>query len=158
MRYRIPLLLLLVIAAVLIVGCTQNAAPAATPAPAVEMTPEVLSTTSQPPFTLGRAYLNDPGGYSFNSEKDVIVKEFRVDNPSWGLELKVQPLNEDLQYCWFTMDITNVDSESTDSYGFGREYSIDEVQHIPMYKTGPYKITMKGNRVKVWLKAAVREL
>ncbi|MCK9579205.1 MAG: hypothetical protein M0Q92_02000 [Methanoregula sp.] len=156
MKYRVFALFMLVVAATFIAGCTQSTVPAATPAPTVAAV-TTAATTVQPAFSLGQAYLNDPGGYTFNSEKDGMTKEFRVDNPSWGFELKIQPLNEDLQYCWFTMDVTNVDSGNTETYGFGRLYSIDRLQLIPMYKTGPYKITMKGNRVKVWLKAAIRE-
>jgi len=158
-KHRVLVIFAILIVGVMVAGCAQTpvAAPAATPVPTVAAASAVITTAPQSTFTLGRTYLNDPYGYSFQSENDVIVKEFRVDNPAWGLDLKITPLNDDLQYCWFTMDVTNVDSGHTDSYGYGRQYSLDLDQQIPMYKQGPYKITMKGNRVKVLLKAGVRE-
>jgi hypothetical protein len=160
-KHNVLVILALVIGGVMVAGCTQSPpVPVATPTPTMVPTPDAttVATTAEarPSFSLGQAYLDDPGGYSFQSENDVIVKEFRVDNPSWGINVKIQPLNTDLQYCWFTMNVTQMDNGMTDTYGYGRQYSFDLEQKIPMYNTGPYKITMKGNRVKVWVTAAKR--
>ncbi|MEI7856295.1 MAG: hypothetical protein WCH85_02210 [Methanomicrobiales archaeon] len=159
MKPIVLILLSLLIAGILVAGCTQGpVTPVAVPTPTAAVAVPVTTTSAQQPsFTMGRAYLNDPYGYSFQSESDVIVKEFRVDDPSWGFDLKITTLNDDLQYCWFTMDVMDVDSGHVETFGYGRQYSINPNQQIPMYKTGPYKITLKGNRVKVLLKAAVRE-
>jgi hypothetical protein len=159
MQYRVPLTIVLVITGVLVAGCTQSQGTAATPAPA----PAPAATTAaaaraalQPLFSLGSAYLDKPNGYTFNSEKDVITEKFRVDNSSWGIHLKIKPLNDDLQYCWFKMVVTNEDNGQSDTYGYGRDQSIETDQWIPMYTQGPYNTTMTGNRVKVWITAAKR--
>jgi hypothetical protein len=158
MKHSVLVILAVVIAGVMVSGCTQSpSVPVATPTPPTSVpTPVVTTAEARPSFSLGQAYLNDPGGYSFQSESDVIVKEFRVVNPSWGINMKVQPLNTDLQLCWFTMNVTQMDNGQTDTYGYGRQYSFELEQQIPMYNTGPYKITMTGNRVKVWITAAER--
>jgi hypothetical protein len=87
--------------------------------------------------------------YSFQSEKDVYVEQVRVDNPSWGLGFDVLPLNDDPQNCWFEMNVTNIDTLQSDNYGYGRDKGFTKHQIYPMYTTGPYKIEMTGNRVKV---------
>ena len=155
----------LVIAGVMIAGCTQGPATVATPSstavPAasapVATTPAATITAGQSSsafFTLGDHYLQK--SYSLQSETDTRTEQFRVDDPSWGLDFTVLPLNDDLQYCWFEMTVTNMDNGKTDTYGFGRTYPNEVHQQIPMYVTGPYKIDMKGNRVKVDLTAAKR--
>ncbi len=115
--------------------------------------------TSDPPpvFTLGSRYLEDPGGYTLLTKNDTVIKEFRVDSPSWGIYFRVQPLNDiDPQSCWFVVNVTNVDTNFTESYGYGRDHPADREQWIPMYKEGPYKLTVVGNNVKIWLTAAKR--
>lgn len=156
MKYLV--LCFLILAGILIAGCIGiQAPPGVTPVPTTaKVTTGVTTVQPQPVFSLGSAYLDKPGGYTFSSENDVIVEEFRVDSPSWGINYKIQPLNDDLQYCWFVMNVTNMNSGQTDTFGYGREYSIDLERTIPMYNEGPYTITMKGNRVKVWVKAAKR--
>jgi hypothetical protein len=158
MKYSIVVIFTLILAGVLIAGCTSpTASPVtATPTPTILITTALPTATAQPVFSLGYAYLDKPGGYTFNSENDVIVENFRVDSQSWGIDYKIQPLNDDLQYCWFEMNVTNLNSEQTETFGYGRQYSIELERTIPMYKEGPYQITMKGNRVKAWVKAAVR--
>ncbi len=138
--------LALVIAGVMIAGCTQSPAtvtPSATTVPAASAS-----------FTLGDHYLQK--SYSFQSETDTKSEQFRVDNASWGIDIRVLPLNDDLQYCWFEMTVTNRDNGKKDTYGFGRTYPTELHQQIPMYVKGPYQIDMKGNRVKVDLTAAKR--
>ena len=111
-------------------------------------------TVSQPSFSLGDHYLQK--SYSFQSEKDVYVEQVRVDNPSWGIRFDVLPLNEDPQYCWFEMNVTNMDTRQSDNYGYGRDKGFEKHQQHPMYTTGPYKIEMKGNLVKVDITMAKR--
>jgi hypothetical protein len=161
MQHSVIAALMLVIAAVLIAGCTQGTAPAVTSAPTAvtaETAAAAAATTTIPQvsFTLGDHYLGDPGGYQLLTEKDTVVKEFRVDNDSWGIYFKVLPLNDDLQSCWFRLDTTDVNSNKSDSYGYGRQYSFEKEQWIPMYKQGSYKLSMTGNNVKVWVTAAKR--
>jgi hypothetical protein len=148
---------MLVIACILLAGCTGTRAPEATPAPtAAPVTPATTTPTPQPVFKLGDSYVDKPNGYTFNTEKDVTTEEFRVDTPSWGIYFKVKPLNENLQSCWFTMNVTNLDNGRTETFGYGGQQSFELEQTIPMYNEGPYKITMKGNCVKVWMKASKR--
>ena len=149
----------LVIAGVMIAGCTQGPAtvtPAATTVPAASAPAATAAAgqTSSGFFTLGDHYLQK--SYSFQSETDTRTEQFRVDNASWGIDFSVLPLNDDPQYCWFEMTVTNLDNGKSDTYGFGRTYSLETHQQYPMYVTGPYKIEMKGNRVKVDLTAAKR--
>jgi hypothetical protein len=103
---------------------------------------------------MGDHYLQK--SYAFQSEKDVITEEFRVDNPSWAIAFDVLPLNDNLQYCWFEMNVTNMDSGHTETYGYGRDNGFELKHLIPMYNTGPYKLEMRGNRVKVDVTAAKR--
>jgi hypothetical protein len=157
MQHSVLAALVLIIAGVAITGCTQNQAPAVTPAPVPIGTPAAAAVTTivpQPAFTLGDHYLQK--SYSFQSEKDLYSEQFHVDNPSWGIDFNVLPLNDNLEYCWFQMNVTNMDNGQTDTYGYGRTYRLDTHQQIPMYTTGPYKIEMTGNRVKVDVTAAKR--
>jgi len=160
MKSLLPAAFALVIAGVMIAGCTQGpatvASPASTTVPAA-VAPAATTTAGQSSsafFTLGDHYLQK--SYSFQSETDTRTEQFRVDDPSWGIDFTVLPLNDDLQYCWFEMTVTNRDNGKTDTYGFGRTYPTELHQQYPMYVTGPYKIEMKGNRVKVDLTAAKR--
>jgi len=149
----------LVLACVLLAGCTgtTKAPAAATPAPTAAPVPMATATsTPQPVFSLGDSYVDRPNGYTFNTEKDVTTEEFRVDTPSWGIWFKVRPLNENLQSCWFIMNVTNEDLGRTETFGYGGQQSFELEQTIPMYNDGPYQITMTGNCVKVWMKAAKR--
>jgi hypothetical protein len=156
MQHSVLVALVLIIAGVAIAGCTQNQAPAVTPTPVPAGTPAAAVTTvaPQPSFSLGDHYLQK--SYSFQSEKDLYTEQFRVDNPSWGIDFNVLPLNDNLQYCWFQIKVTNIDNGQSDTYGYGRSYSYETHQQIPMYTTGPYKIEMTGNRVKVDVTAAKR--
>lgn len=54
------------------------------------------------------------------------------------------------------MTVTNMDNGQTETYGFGRTFSYEKHQQFPMYVTGPYKIDIKGNLVKVDVTAAKR--
>ena len=155
MKHRLFVILALVIAGVIIAGCTQSpAVPIATPTSNAVATPMAPTVQSRPSFTMGDHYLQK--SYSFQSEKDVFVEQFRVDNPAWGIEFDVLPLNDDTIYCWFEMKVTNVDNGQSQIYGYGRENGFDLKNQIPMYTTGPYKLEMKGNRVKVDVTAAKR--
>ncbi|MDO9326079.1 MAG: hypothetical protein Q7T80_14105 [Methanoregula sp.] len=161
MKLRVLILLALLIAGVMVAGCTQSpAVPVAVPTPTAAVAAPAVTATSvqQPSFTLGQAYLNDPGGYQLLTEKDTVVKEFRVDSDTWGVYFKILPLNENLEYCWFTMDVIDVNTNKSaiDSTGYGRSHSLEKEQWIPMYKQGPYKLIMKGNNVKVWVTAGKR--
>jgi hypothetical protein len=108
----------------------------------------------QPSFSFGDQYLQK--SYSFQNEKDVYVEQVRVDNPAWGFGFDVIPLNDDPQYCWFEMNVTNIDTQQFDIYGYGRDKGFEKHQLYPMYTTGPYKIEMRGNRVKVDVTMAKR--
>jgi hypothetical protein len=158
MKNRMVIILALIIAGVMIAGCTQAPAPAATPVPTPLATPNPLPAATipvpQPSFSLGDHYLQK--SYSFQSEKDLFVEQVRVDNPSWGVGFDVLPLNDDLQYCWFEMKVTNMDTQQSDTYGYGRDKGFEKYQQYPMYTTGPYKIEMKGNRVRVDVTVAKR--
>lgn len=158
-KYRVFVILALVIAGVMIAGCTQSPAlPVVTPTSNAAATPVAtpVATTVQakPSFTMGDHYLQK--SYSFQSENDVVVAQFRVDDPSWGIEFDVLPLNDDINYCWFEMKVTNVDNGQSETYGYGRDKGFDLKNQVPMYTTGPYKLEMKGNRVKVDVTAAKR--
>jgi hypothetical protein len=159
MQHSVLAALVLVIAAVMIAGCTQNTTPAVTSAPTTVTAENAVAATDttavpQVSFALGDHYLQK--SYSFQSEKDLFTEQFRVDNPSWGIDIAILPLNDDLQYCWFEMNVTNIDTGHSDSYGYGRSFSYEKHQQFPMYVTGPYRIDMRGNRVKVDITAAKR--
>jgi hypothetical protein len=160
MKNRMVIFLALIIAGVMIAGCTQAPAPAGTPVPTPLATPNPLPAATipvpQPSFSLGDHYLQK--SYSFQSEKDVVVEQVRVDNPSWGIGFDVLPLNDDPQYCWFEMNVTNMDTQQSDTYGYGRDKGFEKYQQYPRYTTGPYKIEMKGNRVRVDVTVAKRIL
>jgi hypothetical protein len=150
----------LILAGVVVAGCTTGGTGGSnaniTPAPSASGVQETTAvvTATQAPLSLGDHYLQK--SYSFNSENDNFTEQFRIDDPSWGIVFTVLPLNDDPQYCWFEMTVTNLDSLKSQTYGFGRTYSYDTYQQYPMYTTGPYKIEMKGNLVKVDLDVAKR--
>jgi hypothetical protein len=157
MKYLV--ICMLILTGILFAGCTGTQAPQLSTPAQTKVPVTITAVTTETPrlvFTLGSRYLEDPGGYRLLTENDTVIKEFRVDSPSWGVYFKVQPLNDDLQYCWFVVDVTNVDMNTSESFGYGRDHSFESEQWIPMYKEGPYKLTMKGNNVKVWLTAAKR--
>ena len=149
------ILLALIIAGIMITGCTREV-PDATKMLTSPVMPTATQslTVRQPSFSFGDQYLQK--SYSFQSEKDVYVEQVRVDNPSWGLGFDVLPLNDDPQYCWFEMKVTNIDTQQFDIYGYGRDKGFEKHQLYPMYTTGPYKIEMTGNRVKVDVTIAKR--
>jgi hypothetical protein len=158
MKNCLAIIFALIIAGVMIAGCTQGLAPATTTIPTSLVTPTATQAITmpvpQPSFSFGDHYLQK--SYSFHSEKDVFVEQIRVDNPSWGIGFDVLPLNDDQQYCWFEMNITNMDTQQFDIYGYGRDKGFEKHQLYPMYTTGPYKIEMKGNLVKVDVTVAKR--
>jgi len=158
MKNRRVIILALIFAGVMIAGCTQTPSTVGTPIPTPLVTPNSLPaisiTVPQRSFSLGDHYLQK--SYSFQSEKDAVVEQVRVDNPSWGVGFDVLPLNDDPQYCWFEMKVTNIDTQQFDVYGYGRDKGFEKHQIYPMYTTGPYKIEMKGNLVKVDVTVAKR--
>ena len=155
MKPALPVLIAIILAVVLVAGCTSTpATPATTAAPTTNAPATEATTVQTQSFTMGDHYLQK--SYSFQSENDVFTEQFRVDSPSWGIEFTVLPLNDNQQYCWFVMNVTNVDTGQSESYGYGRENGYELTHQIPMYTTGPYKIVMKGNRVKVDVDVAKR--
>ncbi len=108
----------------------------------------------QPSFSMGDHYLKKT--YAFPSEKQIYIEEIRVDTASWGIEFDVLPLTDNVIYSWFEMNVTNTDTGQTDTYGYGRTNGFELKHLIPMYNTGPYKIEMRGNRVKVDVAMAKR--
>ncbi len=155
MKNIVPLIVCLIIIGALMAGCTgtqDSATPA--PTPALTQTPTPTQTTS---FTLGASYLSHPTPYSFTSEKDPpYTEQFRTTNEPWGIEFTVNPTNEDPQYTWFEMKVTQMDTGKTDTFGYGRTYDFEKHQLHPMYNGGPYQIEMKGNRVSVNVNIAKR--
>lgn len=154
MKNHIPVILTLIIAGVILAGCTGTQVSPVSPQATAEATPVATTVAPQPSFSMGDHYLQK--SYSFHSEKDVVEEQFRVDNPAWAIEFDVLPLNDNLQYCWFDLKVTNMDTGRTDTYGYGRDNGFELKHQIPMYNTGPYKLQLSGNRVKVDLTAAKR--
>lgn len=159
MKKPLVFLLVLIIVAVFATGCItggydnlKSTGTTGTPAPTGDLS--VSGTATPPPFATGDHYLEK--SYSFHSDSDIYTEQLRIDDPSWAISFTVVPLNDDPQYCWFEMTVTNPDSRKSQTYGFGRTYAYDTFQQYPMYTTGPYTIQMKGNRVKVNLDVAKR--
>ncbi|MCJ7741909.1 MAG: hypothetical protein MUO95_04405 [Methanoregula sp.] len=150
--------LTLIFAGAISAGCIQDLGPGDTPAPTPVQTSEVPQTPTiplpQPSFSMGDHYLKK--SYAFQSEKQIYVEEIRVDNVSWGIVFDVLPLTDNVIYSWFEMNVTNIDTGHTDTYGYGRTNGFELKHLIPMYNTGPYKIEMRGNRVKVDVAVAKR--
>ncbi len=163
MKPVVPLVICIMVAALIAAGCTTtgNGGAAQTTTPVVTATtvPTTMPTSVpliQPTFEFSDYYLNEPMGYTFQSDKDVLVKEFRVVNSSWGIKFRIQPLIDDPQYCWFKMVVENLNTGRVETMGYGREFSADTNQTIPMYSPGPYRVTMTGNKVKVWVQVGNR--
>lgn len=147
----------LILAGVLIAGCTSPQVPPAPPAPTA--TPVAVTTVTtaipQPSFEMGDQYLDIK--YNFNSPTDIYTEQFIVDSPSWGIKIEVSPKSDNLESCWFTLNVTDVNTNQTvETFGYGRNYSYENVQLKPMYKRGQYKFEMKGNLVTVQVTAAKR--
>jgi len=155
MKNIIPLIVCLVIIGALTAGCTGTQ-DSATPVPTTGPATSLATPTQTTSFTLGDSYLSRPSPYSFTSEKDIYTESFRVTNDPWGIEFTVNPTNEDPQYTWFEMKVTQMDTGKTDTFGYGRTYDFEKHQLHPMYNGGPYQIEMKGNRVSVNVNIAKR--
>jgi hypothetical protein len=149
-------ILTLIFSAALFTGCVQ--VPVTKPSPAPVQTSEITETpkvpVQQPSFSMGNHYLKK--SYSFQSEKDIFTEELRVDDASWGIGFDVLPLTDNVIYSWFEMKVTNVYTNQTDTYGYGRTNGFELKHLIPMYNTGLYRIDMSGNRVKVDVTVAKR--
>ena len=158
MKNSVFIFLALIFVGVISAGCIQGLIPGATPAPPPVQASEVTKTPTiplpQPSFSMGDHYLKKT--YAFTSEKQIYIEEIRVDTPSWGIEFDVLPLTDNVIYSWFEMNVTNTDTGQTDIYGYGRTNGFELKHLIPMYTTGPYKIEMRGNRVKVDVAMAKR--
>jgi len=153
MKAWIPLAIFLMVIEVLATGCTGSQNPPASPPASVPVSPPPLPTQTAS-FTMGDHYLQK--SYSFQGENDVRTEQFWVSNPPWGIQFTVLPLNENIQYCWFEMKVTNMDTGHEDTYGYGRDKGFELTQLYPMYISGPYTVVMKGNRVKVDVDVAQR--
>jgi hypothetical protein len=157
MKNRDFIFIILIFAGVISAGCINGLVPG-TPAPTPVQTSEIaqIPTTphQKPSFSMSDHYLKKT--YAFQSEKQIYVEEIRVDNPSWGISFDVLPLTDNVIYSWFEMNVTNTDTGHTDTYGYGRTNGFELRHLIPMYNIGPYKIEMRGNRVKVDVAVAKR--
>ena len=158
MKNSVFIFLTLIFAGAISTGCIQGLVPGTTPAPTPVQTSGVVQTPTiplpQPSFSMSDHYLKKT--YAFQSEKQIYTEEIRVDTPSWGIEFDVLPLTDNVIYSWFEMNVTNIDTGHTDTYGYGRTNGFELKHLIPMYNTGPYKIEMRGNRVKVDVAVAKR--
>jgi hypothetical protein len=150
----------LILAGVVVAGCTTGGTGGSnaivTPAPPIGGTQEitVAVTATQPPLTLGDHYLQK--SYSFHDTNDNYTEQVRIANQSWALVYKVTPLSDDPQTGWFEMTITNVDSNKSQTFGYGRTYGYDTYQQYPMYGQGSFEVFMKGNLTKIDLDIANR--
>jgi hypothetical protein len=153
MRVFVSLILSLMVAGAIAAGCISNPN-TVTPAPTTIQTSPSPAITQTMYFTLGDQYLKK--SYSFQSEKDIQTEQFRITNDPWGIEFNVNSTNVDPQYTWFEMKITNMDTNQTETVGYGRTYSLEKHQIRPMYIGGPYKFEMRGDRVKVDVNIAKR--
>ena len=143
-------ILALVIAGIVVAGCTSPPAPLpATTAPPTQAPPPATTVNvTGPLFTLKDFYIQ--GKYSFQNETDVRTEQIRVPNGQpWGIEFHVKTLSDDPQYCWFNMNVTNIDTGNSDTYGYGRTNGNTNDQYIPRYNGGVYKIEMTGNLVSI---------
>ena len=158
MKNSIFIFLILIFAGAISAGCIQGLLPGTTPAPTPVQTSEIAQTPTiplpKPSFSMSDHYLKKT--YAFQSEKQIYTEEIRVDTVSWGIEFDVLPLTDNVIYSWFEMNVTNTDTGQTDIYGYGRTNGFELKHLIPMYNTGPYKIEMRGNRVKVDVTVAKR--
>jgi hypothetical protein len=158
MKNRIFIFLIFIFALAISAGCIQGLLPGTTPAPTPIQTSEIAQTPTiplqKPSFSMSDHYLKKT--YAFQSEKQIYTEEIRVDTVSWGIEFDVLPLTDNVVYSWFEMNVTNTDTGQSDIYGYGRTNGFELKHLIPMYNTGPYKIEMRGNRVKVDVAVAKR--
>jgi predicted small secreted protein len=158
MKRSVVVILLLIFAGAVIAGCIDGFTPDTNSLGGPQETSAITDTPKipvpQPSFSMGSHYLKK--SYSFQSEKDVFVEEVRVDNASWGIGFDVLSLTDDVIYSWFEMKITNVYTNQTEMYGYGRTNGFELKRLIPMYNTGLYKFEMRGNRVKVDVTVAKR--
>jgi hypothetical protein len=158
MKNRLFIFLILIFAGAISAGCIQGLVPGTPPASTPVQTSEIAQTPTGPPpkpsFSMSDHYLKKT--YAFQNESQIYTEEIRVDTPSWGFEFDVLPLTDNVVYSWFEMNVTNTDTGQTDIYGYGRTNGFELKHLIPMYNTGPYKIEMRGNRVKVDVTVAKR--
>ena len=148
MKYRVIALFILVIAAALIAGCTQNSTPAETPVPTVAETPAPATAQPVVTFSLGQEYLHKK--YSFTSEKNDFTEQLRVTDDPWAIDITVNPTSTDSANTWFEITATNLDNSAfSKTVGYGRTHSYEKHQQFPMYNGGPYKFDIKGNLVSV---------
>ena len=150
----------LILAGVVAAGCTtgstggQNASVTPTLSTGGVRETTVAVTTTQPPSPLEITISRNP--ILLTARMSILPSSSGLMIPPGVSCLPLLPLNDDPQYCWFEMTVTNLDSQKSQTYGFGRTYAYDTYQQYPMYTTGPYKIEMKGNLVKVDLDVAKR--
>jgi hypothetical protein len=145
----------LILACILLAGCTGTQAPPPTiPLTTIPETTTMATPTPQPSFAIGGHYLQNQ--YRFTSPTDVYTEKFIVDEPSWAIKFDVSPKSDDLESCWFSLNVTDLDTGRVDTFGYGRTYSFEKDQLIPMYKGGPYRFDMQGNLVTVVVTAAKR--
>ena len=145
----------LILAGVLLAGCTGTQAPPPTiPPTTVPVTTTVATPTPEPSFAIGDHYLQTQ--YKFNSPTDVYTEKFIVDSPSWAIKINVSPKSDNLDSCWFVLNVTQMNTGHVDTFGYGRMYSFENDQLITMYKEGPYEFDMQGNLVTVVVTAAKR--
>jgi hypothetical protein len=158
MKNSVFIVLALIFTVAVSAGCIQGLGPGTTPEPIPVQTSEVVQTPTiplpKPSFSMSDHYLKKT--YAFQSENQIYTEEIRVDSPSWGIEFDVLPLTDNVIYSWFEMNVTNTDTGQTEIYGYGRTNGFELKHLIPMYNTGPYKIEMRGNRVKVDVAVAKR--
>jgi hypothetical protein len=158
MKISVVAILTLIFAGVVIAGCIQGITPDTSSPGGTQETSVITETPKipvpQPSFSMGNHYLKK--SYSFQSDKDVFFEDVRVDNASWGIGFDVLPLTDDVIYSWFEMKVTNVKTNKTETYGYGRTYGFELKRLIPMYNAGLYKFEMSGNRVKVDVTVAKR--
>lgn len=158
MKNSVFIVLALIFTVAISAGCIQGLGPGTTPGPIPVQTSELVQTSTiplpKPSFSMSDHYLKKT--YAFQSENQIYTEEIRVDSPSWGIEFDVLPLTDNVIYSWFEMNVTNTDTGQTEIYGYGRTNGFELKHLIPMYNTGPYKIEMRGNRVKVDVAVAKR--
>jgi hypothetical protein len=148
--------LTLIFTAAVLTGCVQVPVTKSsqTPVQTLEITDTPKIPVPQPSFSLGNHYLKK--SYSFQTEKDIFIEELRVDDASWGIGFDVLPLTDNVIYSWFEMKVTNMYTNQTETFGYGRTNGFELKHLIPMYNTGLYRIEMSGNRVKVDVTVAKR--
>jgi hypothetical protein len=158
MNKIVILCITLIFTGVIIAGCVQDIGSGTTPGPTPVQTSEETQIPSipvkQPTFSFGNHYLKKT--YAFQNEKQIFEEEIRVDDPSWGIEFDVSPLQDNTIFSWFEMNVTNTDTGQLDTYGYGRTNGFELRHLIPMYNAGPYKLEMRGNLVKVDVTVAKR--